>query len=392
MPALLSSRERWCWLAGFLIVAGLLVAMKFASQDSDSVRYAALSVRLSMLPMRQWIAPEWWGMTTPDAPSGYFIEHPAGLFFVPAALSRVGVPPEQGAYVFGAALSLLALVLTAKVIAELTSPAAARASLVLLQIMPVAFIFRIRDNQEYPMLACLMAALLGLSFVTRSWKWILGVVAAVACGLLVKGVFVVLILLGAFGWIAVNPSGGSRARQCVALAVACLAIVAVAVAYDAWYAAATGAPFWRAYWARQLGPMRVGSAGQALATAVRHFGLYAVRLLFHPAPWSVVLVWIGWRRRSVPREPRERRGAIWAIAFTVASIALLCAASRYAERYAFSTIYVVGAMGSAVAYRTSPWLRERFEQLDAAVPALPAIVWTVLMLLRLAVGPLLPRM
>ena len=44
--------------------------------------------------------------------------------------------------------------------------------------MPLAFIFRIRDNHEYPMLVCLLAALAGLDGVSRSWAWIVLVIAA----------------------------------------------------------------------------------------------------------------------------------------------------------------------------------------------------------------------
>jgi 4-amino-4-deoxy-L-arabinose transferase-like glycosyltransferase len=36
---------------------------------------------------------------------------------------------------------------------------------VLLQLMPVAFIFRIRANHEYPILVCLLLSLLGLAWI-----------------------------------------------------------------------------------------------------------------------------------------------------------------------------------------------------------------------------------
>jgi 4-amino-4-deoxy-L-arabinose transferase-like glycosyltransferase len=392
MPPLLTARERLWWLAGFVLVAALLVLTRFASLDSDSVRYATLSAHLTELPVSRWIAPVWWGMTTPDAPSGYFLEHPAGLFLVPAALGRLGMPPVQAAYIFGVAAGLFGVVLTAKVVSLVTTREAARATLVLLQVMPVAFIFRIRDNQEYPMLVCLMATLAGLHGVSRSWRWLPVVALGVVGGLLVKGVFVTLILLAAALWIVVNPSGGRRDRQIVSCAAAIAILAVTAVGYDVWYAAATGGPFWRAYWARQLGPLHVSSPLSEVRTLSQHIGFYVVRLLFHPAPWSLVLIWVGWKTRALPADPRERLGAIYALVLTVATIVTLSAASRFAERYAFSCTYVVGAAGSVVAFRSGPALRRWMARLDAAVPAFPAVVWVTLVVLRLAVGPLLPRL
>jgi hypothetical protein len=70
---------------------------------------------------------------------------------------------------------------------------------------------------------------------------------------------------------------------------------------------------------------------------------------------------------------------------------VLSLASRWAERYAFSATFMVGAAGAVVAYRTWPWLRRTLMRLEASVPAFPALVWTVLMLLRLVAGPWLPR-
>jgi len=52
---------------------------------------------------------------------------------------------------------------------------------------------------------------------------------------------------------------------------------------------------------------------------------------------------------------------------------------------------MIGAAGAVVASRTWPAWQRTLTRLEAAAPAIPAIVWTVLILLRLVVGPLLPR-
>jgi 4-amino-4-deoxy-L-arabinose transferase-like glycosyltransferase len=393
MPqAVLTTRERVVWLAAFVLIAGLLVATKFVSVDADSVRYAIISARLTALPVARWVAPEWWGITTEDGPSGYFQEHPAGLFLIPAVLGRLGVPADQAPYIFGVAAGLAALILTGSLVARLTSRENGRAALVLLQLMPMAFVFRIRDNHEYPMLICLLITLIGLDRVSRSWRWLALVVLGFVGGLLVKGVFVVLVLIGAAWWVLFNPTGGSRIRQVVACGVALVCMALAGLAYDAWYLRETGGTFWSAYWRRQLGPMRVTSPLTQMRVLGTHIGFYILRLLFHPAPWSLALVWAAWRKPGVlPGAIRERRALQFALAFTATSVLLLSVASRFAERYAFSATYVVAAVGAVAAYRIWPALRDWLNRADAAVPAFAAVMWFALLTLRLALGPWLPR-
>jgi 4-amino-4-deoxy-L-arabinose transferase-like glycosyltransferase len=393
---LLSGRERAIWIACFLIVSTLLVLTRFASSDPDSALYAALSAKLSQQPVARWIAPEWWGLWPQAHQTGYFREHPAGLFFIPAALGRAGVPAEQASYIFGVGAALAALVLVSYLVMRVTNREEGRAALVLLQIMPVAFVFRIRDNHEYPMLVCLLISLIGLDGVSRSWWWASLVALGFAAGLLVKGVFVVLVIIGAGLWIALNPTDApSRSRQVVACTVGLLAMAAVAWAYDVAYVRVTGESFWSAYWKRQLGPMQFESAAEHALLFVRHLGFYAIRLLFHPAPWSLVLGWTLWRNwtsgSAAATVGREKRALVLVLAFAVIWVVLLSAASRFAERYAFSATYLVGAAGVVVAYRRSQKLKTALARLDSSVPAAPAIVWLTLIVLRLALGPFLPR-
>src|SRR6478672_11876238 len=93
---MLSRRELLTWAALFLIVAALLVVTGFASDDPDSALYANISAKLADLPASRWIAPEWWGFWDSQ---GLFREHPAGVFLLPTALSRLGIPPVQAAYI-----------------------------------------------------------------------------------------------------------------------------------------------------------------------------------------------------------------------------------------------------------------------------------------------------
>ena len=72
--------------------------------------------------------------------------------------------------------------------------------------MPVAFLFRVRANHEYPMLVALLVTLVSVEGARRSWWWIAGIAFGLTLGLLVKGVFVVLVVLAAGLWILLNPT------------------------------------------------------------------------------------------------------------------------------------------------------------------------------------------
>lgn len=394
---LLSASERWAWTAFFFIAATVLVAGGFSSTDPDSALYAGIADRLAQEPVRRWIAPEWWGFWPEAQMTGLFREHPAGVFLMSAALTRVGVPAAQGAYVIGVGAGLASLLLMTSLIRRITTRDEARAALVLLQLMPVAFIFRIRANHEYPILVCLLLALLGLAWIGERRPWWMGtiaVTAGLAGGLLIKGVFVVLILLAIAVWLAINPqrSNVPRFRSVLAVAAGLAGTVAVAAAYDAHYLSVTGEAFWGPYWRRQLGPLSILTPLEGASTLVLHVLFYISRVIWHPAPWSIALVVTLWRFRSrlTPRffttaETRQR-GTAFAVVFAVLAILALSPASRLAERYAFAATYAVACAGVIAALREWPPVTARLRALDRTIPALPATLWIVLILLRLLVG------
>ncbi len=384
------------WAALYLVVATLLVVTSFASDDPDSALYANLSARLAEGPVSHWIAPEWWGYWDSQ---GLFREHPAGVFLLPTALARLGLPPVQGSYVVGTAVGLGSLLLIGVLVSRVTSGQAGRAALILLQLMPVAFLFRIRANHEYPMLFCTLLVLLGLDGVRRSWWWAAVVAAAFVAALLVKAVFVVLIVVAAGLWIALNPARvtGSIARPIVALAAAGVLMAITAMAYDAAYFRVTGETFWGPYWQRQLGPLTILTPIEGASTLAGHVWFYVTRLLWHATPWSLTLGIIVWqwrgRLRSIWQATAEpaRRGMIFGALFVVVAVVILSPSSRFAERYAFSATYALGTLGAVVAWHAWPAMARAFGSVDRTVPAFPAVLWFALMIGRLVIGPFLPR-
>jgi len=392
MTARLTTRDRVIYAGGFAIVAVLLWATNFWSHDGDSALYAAISDHLSVEPLRMWIAPKWWALWPGSFVDEWFLEHPAGLFWLPAALGRLGLPAASSAYVVGVAAGLGSLLWLSSLVERVAGAAAARATLVLLPLMPVAFVFRIRANHEYPMFFCLVAALVGLDRVRRAWGWAALVAIAFAGALVVKGIFSVLVIGAAGLWLLINPTRDRQAvlRPWIAAAIGLVAMLVTGLAYDRLYTNATGHPFWRAYWERQVGPMSFASPTEHASMVLQHFGFYVTHVLWHAAPWAFVLAWVVLSRlrqsQTTPATAAERRGLVFVLLFALAAALALSVPSRFAERYAFSAVFLIGAAGVVAAWIQWAGFRRAIERMDAAVPALPAVVWTALVIGRILIG------
>jgi 4-amino-4-deoxy-L-arabinose transferase-like glycosyltransferase len=385
MIPLLGRREPAVWAGALLVAWALIAATGFVSRDPDSAFYAAMSARLAHGDASRVIAPEWGGLWNG---AGLWQEHPIGIYLVPIALAKAGYPDAQAAYAAGIAAGLACLLLLAR-LARAAEPSAGRSALVLLQLVPAAFVFRVRANQEYPMLLCLLAALVALDGVRRSWGWSLAVAAALIAALLVKGVFVVIVLLGAGVWVLVNPLRvpGSIVRPLVALAGSLVAMAAVAFVYDQLYEQAAGTTFWAGYWRRQLGPVAEAAPDAGVLPLIYHALFYLAHLAWLSAPWGAALIALAWRAH----QETLKRAALFALAFAGAAILLLSPSGRFAERYLFSPIFVTAAIGVAVACRTWPHIPVTVAQIERRIPYLPVLVWLVLIAGRLGLGPLLPR-
>jgi 4-amino-4-deoxy-L-arabinose transferase-like glycosyltransferase len=391
----LSRGEGVIWTACFLAASALIVATRFTSEDADSSLYASIAARLSLEPVSRWIAPEWWGFWARVGSTGLYRDHPVGGFLLPAALARLGIPGEQAAYVVGTGMALVALILIGGLVRRVTSRDEARAAIVLLQFMPVAFIFRIRANQEYALLVCTLVTILGLDRVRRSWSGLVAVLTGIVAALLIKGLFVVFPLMAAAIWILANPTRaeGPNVRPVAALALAVAAMALTATGYDALYRHATGESFWVPYWQTQLSPVTVATPMDEPTTLIGHVGFYLVRLLWHPAPWSLAVLALAWNpvARWRAADDGSRRAIGFTLALAAACVVLLSPSSRVAERYVFQASYAVAATGAVIAWRSWGSLRRALATLDARVPALPALVWLALTGVRVGLGAGLPR-
>ena len=381
---------------GLVLAAGWasLAAVGYRARDPDSRLYAEISARMAESPVRSWIAPEFppgWYM------SGLFREHPVG-FFVPAAILGVlGYPAAQAAYALNALYQVLAIVTLQRLAATLVPGVEARALGWLIQLLPIAFTFRIRANHEAALLLCLLLALYGTERSRREPRWMLLTVAGLVGLLLVKG------LVAVFGpalcvlWLAARRlTSGARADSdrtaWLGIAAGVLAMGATAAVYELLYRLATGEPFWSFYATRQLGVAAATGTDSGLSGMLSNLVWYLGRVVWFPFPWSVILVVALWRgrSRSLAQTPRPDAGTRAGVFFT-AGVALLFVglfslSQRRADRYIFPVYYAVGAAGGIAGLRLVPPLRRIAERLDR--PWVPAAVWALTFTAHLLAGRL----
>lgn len=399
MGRVLSRSEVLLWIAAFLVVSTLLAVGRFTSDDADSSLYAGLSARIAEEPVSRWIAPEWWGLWPRLGFTGLYRDHPIGGFILPAIVARLGVPGEQAAYVVGIGAGIAALWLIASMVGRILTREDARAVLILLQIMPVAFVFRIRANQEYAMLVCLLVACLAVDRARRHWSGWIVLAVATSFALMIKGAFVIFTLAGALLWLLLNPTmaGGRRSNAVGAAIFSIGAALLMAAGYDWLYRAVTGESFWLEYWNLQMSHVEVATPLEDALTLARHTGFYLLRLLWHPAPWSAGLLYAAWRVRRTARESWSaipagpRRALTFTALYAIVCVLILSPSSRVAERYLFSAIYGIAAAGIIASCQVWPALRRTVRAVDVSVPAAPAMIWLALMLARLGAGHWMPR-
>lgn len=354
---------------------------------------------MSQAPAAGWIAPDFppgWFM------SGPFREHPVGLFVPPAGLARLGYPALQAPYALNALYQVLTIVLLQRLAATLVPGLEARALGWLVQLLPIAFTFRIRANHEQAVLLCLVAALYGVERSRTRGRWALLTVAGLVGLLLVKGALAVFGPALCALWLlarrvtARGPAPADRAAW-LGVAAGVAAMAATAGLYELLYRQATGEPFWSFYLARQLGVAAATSEGSGLAAKLGNLVWYVGRVLWFPFPWSLALVLAAWRVRRArwrsgpwpdvePVDCGALAGGLFAVATVVLYVGVFSLSDRRADRYIFPAYYAAGAAGGVAALRLSP----RFRRLAAALdrPWVPAAVWGATFVAHLFAGRL----
>jgi hypothetical protein len=399
------------WLAAFLVAAVALVATHYQSADPDTRLHTLLTTHLASLPPSRWIAPEWWGFPGWKGAGGLYREHPVGILLLPTIIAKLGYPASQAPLLINAVFEIFTIVLIQRLAAFLVSPLEARALAWQIQLIPIAFTFRIRANHEQAVLLFVLAALYGVERSRRSAPWIALVVAAVVATTLVKGIFFVPALLccAVWLWIVRAPADARRgdAAAWFGLVLAGLAAVGVGAGYELLYRHITGVSFLSFYLGTQLGRAAEPHSAYHFFRKFYNFAWYMARVLWFGAPVSLAAGAAAWRYRRdfvhalekralggrTPAEQRARQGLVFAVAIAVFYAALFSLSDRESIRYIFPAYYLFAAAGFVVLMRTCPPFSRFSERLDRYHPVVPAAVWLATFFLSLSAGLLrIPRL
>jgi len=378
------------WCCAFVTGAALLVATDYKSRDPDSALYAKLSEELAPLPISHWIAPDWGGAWNQEGP---FREHPVGILLLPALLIRCGFPAEQAAYVVNMLYQIAVILLIPVVAGQLVKGFEARSLAWLLQLLPVAFAYRIRANQEHPLLMCFLAALYATHRSRTHPAWISLMVVSFCCMVLIKGAFAMFALAAAVLWLLLvpKPAASSNWWPWVGLVTTVTAAGAMMAGYETLYVHATGDSFLDFYNTTRLGGSIRLTDAEVLPHALANAAWYLSRLVWFAAPWSafaLAAVWVWVRSQATDADPRvfdetTERGLLWVLLLAAVYIVILSPALVRAERFIFPTYFAIGAMGAVTAIRSVAGMRRLVMRTDQHA-WLPVAVWIVTFLLNLA--------
>jgi 4-amino-4-deoxy-L-arabinose transferase-like glycosyltransferase len=400
------------WIVALVLTSGLIALTHYESRDDDSHLYAGISARLSQLPVSQWIAPDWWGFWTLHGP---YCEHPVGIFVLPAALGRLGYPPEQAAYAVNALWQVASVVLASLIAGYVLTRRDSRALAWLLQFLPIAFVFRVRANHEYAVLAGVLFAVYAAERARTRSAWTVGMVAGFVLVLLVKGVFAIIVPVACALWLfaRTDPTDARRGWPAWA-ALAAMPVVGLFVtwAYETAYLDVTGRSFLAVYRSRQL-PEGALTGGSPLVRTAYSAAWYTARVIWYAFPWSLMAAVLAvrgvrtggiwpWARpvegasraggatqADAAERARARQGAWFAIATGLALTGAFSLAHRKADRYIFAVYFIVAAAGAIEAIGRYEWLRRLVARLDR--PWVPAAIFFALFLLRLVTLGSLPE-
>lgn len=392
------------WLAALLGAGAVLAALDYRTRDPDSVLHTKIVEQISPRPLPEWIAPVWpprWYM------QGLYREHPVGIAVLPALLARTGYPAEQAAYVVNALYQVLALLLIQRLALTFADGLEARTLGWTLQLLPIAFTYRIRANHEAAILLCLLAALYGTERSRAQPLWAALTAVALVAMALVKGIFVLFGPIACAAWLLVRGRGErTQAGSWPLLAIATAAVPAVAAVYEALYRAAVGEPFLAVYLSRQLGVASEAHSDVFLLQKAYNLVWYLARVLWFAFPWSLALLGAAWARApalaALVRAPeggrpeegpaRADQGLAVVLLLSAVYLGVFTLSDRKADRYLFPVYWAVGACGTVGALRRWPALRRAAARVDRLGPLAPVAVWTLTFALHIAGGKLhLPR-
>lgn len=365
------ARPLLLWGALLAVLGVLLASREYQTRDPDSVVYATIAARMAAAPVERWIAPDWPGGFYMDGP---FREHPVGLFVPAAALGRLGYAPEQAAYLVNAVYQVGTLLTVPLLAAAWASEERSRRLAWLLQLLPLAFVYRVRANHEGALVFFFALALLGTERARERPAWALLTALALDGILLVKGLTVVPALLCCLAWLAASHRAGRRlGGGWLGPVLSVFVLGATVWAYEAAYVQVTGTSFLEYY----LGRATRADPNPASAVSDTLYNLvwYGARVAWFAAPWSVAgaVAALGLRREA---SAAGRGGVLFAVLAVVLYVGMFSLGERRAERYIYPAYVVTGAAGALLAMARWPRLDRALARWDGPWTALVVFVLT----------------
>jgi 4-amino-4-deoxy-L-arabinose transferase-like glycosyltransferase len=324
------------------------------------------------------------------------------MFVVPAALGLAGYPAWQTAYAVNALYQVLSFFLVAHLASAVVTRREAAALGWIVQLLPIAFVFRIRANQEYAVLAALLFAVFSTERARTRPAWIAGMLAGFSAVLLVKGVFAFMVPVACAIWLLARSGETSLSRRWTPwLGIVLMPVAGVLITwmYESAYVHVTGRSFLQVYQSRQL-PEDALTSGSLLRRIAYTAVWYAGRVIWYAFPWSLLAIgvavtlfrrgyWRPWIRRAADRLPAMWQGAWFAVVAACALTAAFSVAHRKADRYIFPVYFLVGAAGGVAAMHRSSRMQRVVTSLDR--PWVGAAFYVALFLLSLVARGKLPE-
>lgn len=363
-------------LITFLLLCLSAVVFPYEYHDSDSSAYHSISQKLARQPLSRWGSPEWWGH---GDNVGYFRDHPPGIFWLPAALVRLGIPGRSAPLCANFLYLFLLLFALYGLLRRFGGPEAGWAAVFAFVLTPIFVQYLMRANQELPLALAVVAGLYGLSRQEESWRYWVLYGAALLLAVFIKGVSALTLSLCSLAfWLII-----SRTRRTFLLILSghLLALAAMA-GFELWYRASTGGvSFLQAYLNFQGG--KAMEAGFRPLVKAYNLVWYLARTLWFAAPWVFILIY-GLVRSAKDKSGLLRERFIQLILTASALIILFFSFfDRRADRYIFPAYVLLTAAGAWSLVRRKQPLGRFLEKRRALLPLTLGAVLLLMTLLRI---------